>query len=83
MLFTICGIIGALLAIVAYGALVLEKVGDTLRLYYVLNLISCAFIGVSLLGQFNVGTLMIELFFAGASIWGLIHKDPATEEFTV
>lgn len=73
--YDLYGIIGAGMACLAY-LLLHARTTMNLRSYAFLNLMSCAFMGLSLVGQFNMGSLVMEVFFAVVSLWALF-KDPS------
>lgn len=81
MLFTLSGILGAVLACGAYLGLHYHRL--SLRAYAELNLASALLCGLSLVGAFNLGSALIELFFAVVSIMTLTKKgSPAWTPFS-
>lgn len=72
MIYSILGLIGAALACGAYLGLHRHRL--SLRAYAWANLASAAFCGLSLIGQFNLGGLLIETFFAAVSADAILHR---------
>ncbi len=75
MIFTLSGILGAVLACGAYLGLHYHRLG--LKAYAELNLASALLCGLSLVGAFNLGSALIELFFAIVSLAALTKKGPS------
>jgi hypothetical protein len=65
------GIIGVLLGMLNYWLLVTGRVVSDGAAYLIINIAATAFVLASLFEQFNLPTLMINVFYGGVSIWGL------------
>jgi len=68
------GLLGAVVAGVAYLLLMLKRVSA--RTYARLNLLSCVLAGIGLYAQWNLGSCIIESFYAIVSIVALaLHRE--------
>ena len=65
------GMLGTLMVIVAYYLLQLERIDPKSLGYNVMNLVGAVFLFFSLCFNFNLASLVIEVFWIGASIIGL------------
>ena len=67
----VCGNIGVAMIIGTYLALQLERIRSTTLSYSVLNAVGAALIAVSLLFEFNLSALLIEVFWVAISLIGI------------
>lgn len=65
------GMLGTLMVILAYYLLQLERIDPKSLRYNLLNLVGAVFLFFSLCFNFNLASLVIEVFWIGASIIGL------------
>ena len=65
------GMLGTLMVIVAYYLLQLERIDPKSLRYNLMNLVGAVFLFFSLCFNFNLASLVIEVFWIGASIIGL------------
>jgi hypothetical protein len=65
------GILGVLLGMLNYWLMVSGRVCCHGPVYLGINVAACVLTLLSLFEQFNLPTLMINLFYGGVSIWGL------------
>lgn len=65
------GIVGVLLGMLNYGLLVSGRVSSERPAYLLINVAAAVLVLLSLFQQFNLPTLMINVFYLGVSIWGL------------
>jgi hypothetical protein len=75
-------VVGALFILVAYAAAQFGAMSQHSRTYLVLNIIGSLILGVLALLESLWGFLMLETFWAGVSLWGLIQvvRGPAAPE---
>jgi hypothetical protein len=66
-------VVGALFILVAYASAQFGTMSQHSRTYLVLNLIGSAILGVLALIETLWGFLLLETFWAGVSLWGLIQ----------
>ncbi len=65
------GMLGTLLVLVAYYLLQLEKADPKGLSYNMLNLLGAIFLLISLCFSFNLASVVMEVFWMGASLIGL------------
>jgi DMSO/TMAO reductase YedYZ heme-binding membrane subunit len=65
-------VVGALLILVAFGAVQFERMETTSRLYLALNLVGSAILAVLALTSSQWGFVLLETVWAFVSGWGLI-----------
>jgi DMSO/TMAO reductase YedYZ heme-binding membrane subunit len=65
-------IVGALLILVAFGAVQFERMETTSRLYLALNLVGSAILAVLALSSSQWGFVLLESVWAVVSGWGLV-----------
>jgi len=75
-------VLGALFILIAYAAAQFGAMSQHSRTYLVLNLIGSLILGVLALIESLWGFLLLEGFWAGVSLWGLIQavRGPAVPE---
>ena len=66
-------VVGALFILVAYGAAQFGAMSQHSRLYLVLNIIGSGILAVLALVEGLWGFLMLEIFWAAVSLWGLLQ----------
>lgn len=74
MVLTIIGLLGAVLAIAAYGLLAQGLIGPR-RGYAWLTLIAASMIGASLFQDFNAPAALIQAFFGGIALYSLTRPE--------
>lgn len=67
-IYDIAGVAGFLGYVLAYSCLTFQILTSRHIRYFALNLVSSSLVLFSLIGSFNLATLMIQLFFVTASI---------------
>ena len=67
----IIGMLGTLMVILAYYLLQLERIDPKSLGYNVMNLMGAILLFISLCFNFNLASLVIEVFWIGASVIGL------------
>ena len=67
----IIGMLGTLMVILAYYLLQLERIDPKSLGYNVMNLMGAILLFISLCFNFNLASLLIEVFWIGASVIGL------------
>jgi hypothetical protein len=72
-LFDFIGNIGVTLIIVSYLLLQLDKLNSKNILYSVMNLLGASFVIISLIENFNMSAFVIEVFWVGISLIGIIN----------
>ncbi|MDG2047138.1 MAG: hypothetical protein P8J79_07955 [Halioglobus sp.] len=65
------GLLGTLMVVLAYFLLQLEKINPKSLSYNMINLAGATFLLFSLCFNFNLASLVIEVFWIGASLIGL------------
>ena len=65
------GMLGALMVVLAYYLLQLERIDPKSLSYNMINLVGGIFLFFSLCFNFNLASLVIEIFWIGASMIGL------------
>ena len=65
------GMLGTLMVILAYYLLQLERIDPKSLRYNLMNLVGAVFLFFSLCFNFNLASLVIEIFWIGASMIGL------------
>ena len=65
------GMLGTLMVILAYYLLQLERIDPKSLSYNVMNLMGAILLFISLCFNFNLASLVIEVFWIGASVIGL------------
>lgn len=71
---TIAGVIGSLMVAIAYFLLILEKVKPMDIWYNVINLSAAILLSISLFYHFNLGSVIIEIFWISISLLGIYKK---------
>jgi hypothetical protein len=71
MIYIISGIIGSFLIIGSYLLVMLGKITASEKRYIYANILGSSFVIISLVRQFNVATLVIQVFWIAISIVGL------------
>lgn len=71
-LYSILGLIGAVISIAIYAALQFELVSSKSISFSLFNFIGSILIGLSLIEYWNLGTFVIEVFWTTISLFGLI-----------
>lgn len=66
------GLLGTVCVIFSYWMVASGKWTGTTRSYFTVNLIGAILLSISLWATPNLGSIVIELFFAAISIYGLI-----------
>jgi hypothetical protein len=66
-------LVGALFILVAYASAQFGAMSQHSRMYLVLNIAGSVILGVLALLQSLWGFLLLETFWAGVSLWGLIQ----------
>lgn len=69
----IVGMSGTCLVVLAYFAIQLEKISPTGPSYNLMNLVGATLLLISLTINFNLASFVIELFWIGASLVGLVR----------
>jgi predicted membrane protein len=67
------GTSGVSLILLAYFLLQSERLASTTLAYSVLNLLGASFIAISLLFDFNLSAMVIEICWAAISIYGIMR----------
>ena len=67
------GLLGGVLVLIAYYNLERRRWKADDAILYITNLTGAIFLTISLLENFNLGSLVIEIFYATISIRGLIR----------
>jgi hypothetical protein len=67
------GMLGTLMVVLAYYLLQLERTDPKGLAYNVINLVGAVFLLVSLCYNFNLASFVIEVFWIGASMIGLLR----------
>lgn len=70
--FDIIGTIGVVLIILAYAAVQARRMGPEQLSYSVINLVGAAMILLSLKYNFNLASVIIEIFWILISLWGIV-----------
>lgn len=70
--FDIIGTIGVALIILAYAAVQVRRMRSEQLSYSVVNLVGAAMILVSLRYNFNLASVIIEIFWILISLWGIV-----------
>lgn len=73
MLSHIIGVFGSLLIVLAYGLLEKGTLDRNSIRYYAINLSGAVFLTLSLIQNFNLGSFVIEIFWIGISIVGILR----------
>lgn len=76
------GVLGSAMIIIAYLALQLDRLKSHDVSYLMLNGVGAALILVSLLFAFNLAAFIIELFWVGISVLGLVRASTAARRRT-
>jgi hypothetical protein len=69
----IIGFIGMICVVSAYLAIEKGWVGRSDSRYYIVNLVGAILLTISLVVHFNLGSILIEFFWIGISIAGLLR----------
>jgi len=72
-LFDLLGSIGALLLMITYLLLQLDRISSSSIAYSLLNLIGATLITISLTSKFNLSALVIEVFWILISLFGIFR----------
>lgn len=78
--YTLLGFVGMLMIVIAYFNNQIGKMSAQSLRYSVLNLVGSILLLISLLKHFNLGSFMIEIFWVGISIMGVIKYYKKTKE---
>ena len=70
-LYQISGFIGAIISILIYAALQFNFVKAESITFSFYNLFGSILIAISLIKYFNIGTLLVEIFWISISVYGL------------
>ncbi|WP_299820820.1 hypothetical protein [uncultured Jannaschia sp.] len=70
----ICGILGATLYVTNYVLLTLRVLSPATMRYFALNLAASLLVLSSVVHAFNVATLVIQVFFVGISVVGIVTR---------
>ncbi len=73
-IFQIIGFMGMLFVVYAYFLLQAQKVLHNSLKFQTLNLIGAILLIISLLVHFNLGSFLIEVFWIGITIYGIIKN---------
>lgn len=73
-IFQIIGFIGMLFVVYAYFLLQAHTIKHTSLKYQILNLVGAILLIVSLLVHFNLGSFLIEVFWIGITIYGIVKN---------
>jgi hypothetical protein len=79
------GMLGTLMVVLAYTLLQLERINPKSLSYNVINLVGAIFLFFSLCFNFNLASLVIEVFWIGASIiglWKYWHRPVVSDQST-
>jgi len=82
--YDILGTLGVALIILAYAAVQVRRMKSEQLSYSVMNLIGAALILVSLKYNFNLASVIIEVFWILISVWGIVlwFKNRSTDSET-
>ena len=72
-LFDLVGNIGVFLIIISYLLLQLNKLNSKDISYSAMNLIGASFVIISLIENFNMSAFVIEVFWVGISLLGIVN----------
>lgn len=72
-MLTVLSMAGVILGMVNYAAMVFGKVSATSSAYMAMNLLASILVGFSLVEHFNPATLVLQIFYAGISAYGLLR----------
>ncbi|MDA1027685.1 MAG: hypothetical protein O3B41_01345 [Bacteroidetes bacterium] len=78
--YDILGTLGVLSIIFAYAAVQSGRLAPTRLLYSMMNLIGAILILVSLAYNFNLASVVIEVFWILISVWGIVKWFQARRE---
>ena len=76
-IYQIIGFVGMLFIVYAYFLLQTKKTDFDSSLYQYLNLIGAILLTISLLVHFNLGSLLIEIFWIAITLYGILRKKKA------
>ena len=79
------GVLGTLMVVLAYTLLQFERIDPKSLSYNMINLVGAIFLFFSLCFNFNLASLVIEVFWIGASMIGLWrhwHRPMVKDHFT-
>ncbi|MBO5996820.1 MAG: hypothetical protein J6P47_03090 [Acetobacter sp.] len=71
--YDLCGYVGSTLFVIMYFLNIKGTVDTQGFLYPITNLLGCCFMMISLWHDFNKAAFLIEIFWAFASIYGIIE----------
>lgn len=72
-LYDLLGNIGVFFIIISYLLLQLNKIKSSDVRYSLMNLVGAALVIISLIENFNMSALVIEVFWVGISVIGIIN----------
>jgi len=72
-MYDVIGMTGTLMVVVAYFMLQLQRLSATGLLYNLLNLLGAVLLLISLCFNFNLASVVIEVFWIAASLVGLVR----------
>lgn len=70
-IYDVIGMSGTALVVIAYVLLQLQKLSASSLVFNVMNLLGAILLMISLLFNFNLASMVIEVFWIGASLLGL------------
>lgn len=71
MIYTIVGLIGALMGMSAYALMVAKKIEPYGLPYLMTNLVAASLVAVSNLSQFNLPSVIMQAFYISVTLYGL------------
>lgn len=71
-MYELIGLAGAVLCIINYFLLIYEKVTPISAPYLLLNLIASLLVLISLFVDYNLSSIVLQVFFISISVYGLI-----------
>lgn len=76
----VIGMTGTALVVVAYVLLQMQKLSATSFVFNVMNLLGALLLMISLYFNFNLASMVIEVFWIGASLLGLYRYFSSREQ---
>lgn len=74
------GTVGVILVLVAYFLLQTERIASSSLFYSAVNLVGALLITVSLFYDFNFSAFVIEIFWIGISLYGIVRARTAATQ---
>ncbi len=71
--YAACGLLGAMTSMLAYIAMVTKKIEPYSYTFLGAGVVASAGIGISLIGEFNTASLIMQIFYGGISIYGILQ----------